>query len=88
MLALGRTGGEEAIEALVGVLDDSDDVLRATAIKALEEAAGASPSEHPGDGRSTTPGEILAWKQWWTTHQRARGAGTEDVEGGEGGEEG
>ncbi len=71
VIALGRTGGETAIEALIGVLDDSDDLLRATTIKALEEASGASPSGIIGDGRSSTSAEISAWKEWWTTHQRA-----------------
>ncbi len=71
VIALGRTGGETALEALVGVLDDSDELLRATTIKALEEASGASPTARFGNGRTTTPGEITAWKDWWATHRRA-----------------
>lgn len=71
VLALGRTGGETAIEALIGVLDDSDELLRATTVKALEEASGASPTGGFGNGRTTTPAEVLAWKEWWTTHKRA-----------------
>ncbi len=73
VLALGRTGGETAIEALIGVLDDRDELLRATTIKALEESSGASPSGVIGNGRTTTPAEIQAWKDWWATHQRAKG---------------
>lgn len=73
VLALGRTGGETAIEALVGVLDDSDDSLRALTVKALEEATGANPTGQIGDGRTTTPSQVQGWKDWWAGHAEARG---------------
>jgi HEAT repeat protein len=79
VLALGGTGGETAIEALIGVLDDRDELLRATAIKALEEASGASPSGVIGNGRTATPAEVEAWKDWWDTHQRALGVPVEEA---------
>ena len=74
VLALGRTGGETAIEALVGVLDDSDNALRAMTIKALEEATGANPTGVIGDGKTATPAQIEGWKDWWAGHAAARGA--------------
>lgn len=73
VLALGCTGGETAIEALVGVLDDSDDTLRAMTIKALEESTGANPTGMIGNGKSTTPAQIQGWKDWWAGHAAARG---------------
>ena len=73
VLALGRTGGETAIEALVGVLDDKDGPLRAMTIKALEEATGANPTGQIGNGRTTTTAEVQAWKDWWARHADARG---------------
>jgi len=72
VLALGRTGGETAVEALVGVLDDSDMRLRAMTIKALEEATGANPTGQIGDGYTTTPAQIQGWKDWWAKHAAAR----------------
>jgi len=72
VIALGRTGGETAIEALVGVLDDDDDALRAMAVKALEEATGANPVGRPGNGVTTTPEERQAWASWWEKHCSAR----------------
>jgi len=72
VIALGRTGGETAIEALIGVLDDDDDSLRAMAIKALEEATGANPVGQAGNGVSTTSQERQAWMAWWEKHCSAR----------------
>ena len=72
VIALGLTGGETAIEALVGVLDDNDDSLRAMAVKALEEATGANPTGQAGNGVATTPVERQAWTDWWERHSSAR----------------
>ncbi len=72
VLALGRTGGETAIEALIGVLDDRDPTLRALTIKALEEASGASPNHSHGNGVTATDAEVQGWKDWWSRHAAAR----------------
>jgi len=74
VIALGATGGETAIEALITVLDDSDDALRAMTVKALEEASGANPSGRIGNGVSTTVEERQAWKDWWVRHAQATGS--------------
>jgi len=73
VLALGRTGGETAVGALIGVLDDRDDSLRAMTVKALEEATGANPTGQIGNGRTTTPAEVQGWKDWWGKHAAALG---------------
>lgn len=72
VIALGLTGGETAIEALIGVLNDDDDTLRAMAVKALEEASGANPVGRAGDGVNTTPTERQAWIDWWEKHRSAQ----------------
>ncbi len=71
VVALGRTGGETAIEALIGVLEERDESLRAMAVKGLEEATGANPYGSPGDGRTCSDAEVDAWQAWWATHARA-----------------
>ena len=71
IVALGRTGGETAIEALISVLDESDQSLRAMSIKGLEEATGANPYGSPGNGSTCTDAEVDAWQAWWATHSKA-----------------
>jgi len=72
VVALGRTGGETAIEALVAVLEEDDESLRAMAVKALEESTGANPVGSPGNGSTCSQAEVNAWQAWWLTHSSAR----------------
>jgi len=72
VLALGRTGGETAIEALIGVLDDRNPSLRALTVKALEEATGANPNQSYGNGVTATDAEVQGWKDWWSRHASAK----------------
>lgn len=71
IVALGRTGGETAIETLVAVLDEDGGSLQAMTIKALEEATGANPYGSPGNGNTCSEAEIDAWQAWWATHNKA-----------------